>query len=35
MIAPIVIGYFVLSGIAVYYFSKTPIDPSARLYIVK
>ena len=35
MIAPIVIGYFVLSGIAVYYFSKTLIDPSARLYIVK
>jgi sterol desaturase/sphingolipid hydroxylase (fatty acid hydroxylase superfamily) len=35
IIAPIVIGYFVLSGIAVYYFSKTPIDPSARLYIVE
>jgi sterol desaturase/sphingolipid hydroxylase (fatty acid hydroxylase superfamily) len=35
IIAPIFIGYFVLSGIAVYYFSKTPIDPSARLYIVE
>lgn len=35
IIAPIAIGYFVLSSIAVYYFSKTPIDPSARLYIVK
>ena len=35
IIAPMMIGYFVLSGIAVYYFSKTPIDPSARLYIVK
>ena len=35
IIAPILTGYFVLSTIAVYYFSKTPIDPSARLYIVK
>ena len=35
MIAPLLIGYFLLSTIAVYYFSKTPIDPSARLYIVK
>lgn len=35
MIAPILIGYFVISTIAVYYFSKEPIDPSARLYIVK
>jgi hypothetical protein len=34
-IAPVLIGYFVLSTIAVYYFSKTPIDPSARLYIVQ
>jgi sterol desaturase/sphingolipid hydroxylase (fatty acid hydroxylase superfamily) len=35
MIAPLLIGYFLLSTIAVYYFSKTPIDPSASLYIVK
>lgn len=35
MIAPILIGYFVLSTIVVYLFSKTPTDPSARLYIVK
>ena len=35
MIAPVLIGYFVLSTIAVYLFSKTPTDTSARLYIVK
>jgi len=35
MIAPILIGYFVLSTIVVYLFSKTPTDTSARLYIVK
>jgi sterol desaturase/sphingolipid hydroxylase (fatty acid hydroxylase superfamily) len=35
LIAPVLIGYFVLSTIAVYYFSKTPINPSAKLYIVK
>jgi len=35
MIAPVLIGYFVLSTIVVYLFSKTPTDPSARLYIVK
>ncbi len=34
-IAPILIGYFAMSSIAVYYFSNTPADPSAKLYIVK
>ncbi len=35
VIAPVLIGYFVTSTIAVYYLSKTPIDPSTKLYIVK
>jgi hypothetical protein len=34
-IAPTTIGYFAISTIAVYYFSKSPINPSAKLYIVK
>jgi sterol desaturase/sphingolipid hydroxylase (fatty acid hydroxylase superfamily) len=34
-IAPTLIGYFAISTIAVYYFSKSPINPSAKLYIVK
>jgi alkylglycerol monooxygenase len=32
-IAPILIGYFVLSTIAVYYFSKTPQQPSSQMNI--
>jgi sterol desaturase/sphingolipid hydroxylase (fatty acid hydroxylase superfamily) len=35
LIAPILIGYFVMSSIAVFYFSKIQSDPSAKLYIVK
>jgi sterol desaturase/sphingolipid hydroxylase (fatty acid hydroxylase superfamily) len=35
IIAPTLIGYFVLSSMAVYYFSKTPVNPSAKLYIVQ
>ena len=35
IIAPVLIGFFVVSGIAVYYFSKKPADPSAKLYIVE
>ncbi len=35
IIAPVLIGYFVVSSIAVYYFSKKPADPSAKLYIVE
>jgi hypothetical protein len=35
LIAPVLIAYFVMSSFAVYYFSKTPADPSAKLYIVE
>jgi sterol desaturase/sphingolipid hydroxylase (fatty acid hydroxylase superfamily) len=35
LIAPVLIGYFIASTIAVYYFSKQPANPSAKLYIVK
>jgi alkylglycerol monooxygenase len=35
LIAPVLITYFVMSSFAVYYFSKTPADPSAKLYIVE